>query len=105
MVAEKAGIPLLEDVGKAVKGTVKATGKVVKGTVEGTEKVVGGTVEGTEKAIKGVGGSVVHFIDEVIAPVELDLPTALPATVSQAITREARPATRAATRMKPSPMR
>ncbi len=45
MVAEKAGIPILEDVGKVVKGTVEGTGKVVKGTVEGTEKVV-----------KGVGG-------------------------------------------------
>ena len=53
MVAEKGGIPILEDVGKAVKGTVKATGKVVEGTVEGTEKVVKGTVEGTEKVVKG----------------------------------------------------
>ncbi|NNL06427.1 MAG: AsmA family protein, partial [Gammaproteobacteria bacterium] len=67
MVAEKGGIPFMEDVGKAVKGTVKATGKVVEGTVEGTGKVVGGTVEGTgkvvegtvegtEKVVKGVGG-------------------------------------------------
>jgi hypothetical protein len=45
MVAEKGGIPFVEDVGKVVKGAVKGTGKVV-----------GGTVEGTEKAIKGVGG-------------------------------------------------
>ena len=56
MVAEKGGIPFVEDVGKAVKGTVKATGKVVEGTVEGTGKVIGGTVEGTGKAVKGVGG-------------------------------------------------
>ena len=68
MVAEKVGIPFVEDVGKAVKGTVKATGKavegtvkgtgkVVEGTVKGTGKVVEGTVEGTEKVIKGVGGA------------------------------------------------
>ena len=56
MVAKKAGIPFVEEIGKAVKGTVKATGKVVEGTVEGTGKVVGGTVEGTGKVVKGVGG-------------------------------------------------
>ena len=32
MVAEKAGIPIVEDVGKAVKGVVKGTGKVLEGT-------------------------------------------------------------------------
>ncbi len=31
MVAEKGGIPFVEDVGKVVKGTVEGTGKVVKG--------------------------------------------------------------------------
>jgi hypothetical protein len=55
MVAEKGGIPFVEDVGKAVKGTVKATGKVVEGTAEGTGKVVKGTAEGTGKVVKGVG--------------------------------------------------
>ena len=51
MVAEKGGIPFVEDVGKAVKGTVKATGKVVEGTAEGTGKVV----EGVGDALKGAG--------------------------------------------------
>ena len=40
MVAEKAGIPILEDVGKAVKGTVKGVGGVVKGVGSGLDKFI-----------------------------------------------------------------
>ena len=42
MVAEKAGIPIVEDVGKAVKGVVKGTGGVVKGTGDKIKEVGSG---------------------------------------------------------------
>lgn len=41
MVAEKAGIPILEDVGKAVKKTVKGVGGAVKGVGSGLGKLLG----------------------------------------------------------------
>ena len=46
MVAKKAGVPFVEDVGKAVKGTVEGTGKVLKG--------VGGALKGAGSGIGNV---------------------------------------------------
>ena len=59
MVAEKAGIPILKDVGKVVKGAVDGTGKVVEGTVEGTEKVV----KGVGGVLKGAGSGLGKIFD------------------------------------------
>jgi hypothetical protein len=55
MVAKKAGVPFVEDVGKAVKGTVKATGKVVEGAAEGTGKVVKGVGDALKDTGSGIG--------------------------------------------------
>ena len=60
MVAEKAGVPFVEDIGKAVKGTVKATGKVVEGTAEGTGKVV----KGVGDALKGTGSGLGNLLKQ-----------------------------------------
>jgi uncharacterized protein involved in outer membrane biogenesis len=49
MVAEKAGIPFLEDIGKAVEGAGKA---------------VGGAVTGVGGAVKGVGSGLGKFLDK-----------------------------------------
>jgi uncharacterized protein involved in outer membrane biogenesis len=46
MVAKKAGVPFVEDVGKAVKGTVEGTGKMLKG--------VGGALKGAGSDIGNV---------------------------------------------------
>ena len=57
MVAEKAGIPLLDDVGKLVGGAVKGT--------EGVVKEVGGAVKDVGGAVKGVGSGLGKFLDKV----------------------------------------
>jgi len=58
MVAEKAGIPFLEDIGKAVEGAGKAVGGAVTG-VGGAAKDVGSDVGGAVKDVgSGVGGAV-----------------------------------------------
>jgi hypothetical protein len=49
MVAEKAGIPILGDVGKAVGGAVKGVGGVVKGTVKGIGSGIGGIFDTGEQ--------------------------------------------------------
>jgi uncharacterized protein involved in outer membrane biogenesis len=56
MVAKKAGVPFVEDVGKAVKGTVEGTGKVVKG--------VGDTLKGAGSGI----GNVLKQSDDAASP-------------------------------------
>ena len=49
MVAEKAGIPILGDVGKAVGGVVKGVGGVVEGTVKGIGSGIGGIFDTGEQ--------------------------------------------------------
>ena len=56
MVAKKAGVPFVEDVGKAVKGTVEGTGKMVKG--------VGDALKGAGSGI----GNVLKQSDEAASP-------------------------------------
>ncbi len=62
MVAEKAGIPILGDIGKAAGGVVKGAGGVVEGTVKGVGGAVEGTVEGVGDAVggavKGIGSGI-----------------------------------------------
>ena len=67
MVAEKAGIPILGDIGKAAVGVVKGAGGVVEGTVKG----VGGAVEGTVKGI-GTGLGKIFGVDEEADSKETD---------------------------------
>ncbi len=49
MVAEKAGIPILSDVGKAVGGVIKGVGGVVEGTVKGIGSGIGGIFDTGEQ--------------------------------------------------------
>ena len=56
MVAEKAGIPILGDIGKAAGGVVKGVGGVVEGTAKGVGGVVGGTVKGIGSGIDKIFG-------------------------------------------------
>ena len=67
MVAEKAGIPILGDIGKAAGGVVKGVGGVVEGTVKG----IGGAVEGTVKGI-GTGLGKIFGADEEADSKETD---------------------------------
>jgi hypothetical protein len=65
MVAEKAGIPILDDVGKALKGTVKGVGGAVKGVGSGFGKFIDAVKE--EGDSNAVTGDAIEESDEVDA--------------------------------------